>query len=76
MCISTKILDMLYLMFISTNMVLKEKFDVTNVYIYKNIRHVVLNVYICTYGFERKILEFLIDDLAYISHYISYGCIL
>ena len=26
MCISTKILDMLYLMFISTNMVLKEKF--------------------------------------------------
>ena len=28
MCISTKILDMLYLMFISTHMVLKEKYDV------------------------------------------------
>ena len=54
MCISKKILDMLYLMFISAHMVLKEKFGVINVYICKNIGHV-LNVYICTYGFERKI---------------------
>ena len=35
-------------------MVLKEKFGVTNVYICNKIGHVVLNVYICTYGLERK----------------------
>ena len=55
MCISGKILDMLYLMFISIHMVLKEKFGVINVYICKNIRHDVLNVYIYKDGFERKI---------------------
>ena len=55
MCISTKILDLWYLMFVSTHMILKEKFGVINVYICKNIGHVVLNVYIYTYGFERKI---------------------
>ena len=55
MCISAKILDMLYLMFVSAHMVLKEIFGVINVYIYKNIGHVVLNVYICTYGFVREI---------------------
>ena len=38
-----KNLDMLYLIFISAHMVLKEKFG-----------HVILNVYIYTYGFERK----------------------
>ena len=75
MCISVKILDMFYLMFISAHMVLKEKISVFNEYIYKNIRHIVLNIYIYTYGFQRKTLEFLIDDLAYISHYISYGYI-
>ena len=53
MCISTKILDMFYLMFISAHIVLKEKFGRINVYIYKNIGHVVL-IYICTYGFEQK----------------------
>ena len=55
MCIFAKILDMLYLMFIFAQMVLKEKFGVINVYIYKNVGHVVLSVYICTYGFERNI---------------------
>ena len=55
MCISTKILDMLYLMCKSANMILKEKFGAINVYIYKNIGHVVLNVYSYTYGFERNI---------------------
>ena len=58
MCISKKILDMLYLMFIFAHMVLKETFGVINVYIYKNVGHVVLNVYICTYGLKRKILRF------------------
>ena len=53
MCISTKILDM-YLMFISAHIILKEKFGVINVYIKKNIGHIVLNVFICAYGFERK----------------------
>ena len=67
MCISTKESDMLYLIFISTQMVLKEKFGVTNVYIYKNIRHVVFNVYICTYGFERKKLLSSRVDLFYES---------
>ena len=38
-----KNLDMLYLMLIAAHMVLKEKFG-----------HGILNVYICTYGFERK----------------------
>ena len=52
MCISTKILHMLYLIFISAHMVLKEKFGVTNMYIYKKIGHVVLNVYIYTYGLK------------------------
>ena len=55
MCISTKILDIFYLMFISTHMVLKEKFGLINMYMYKNIGHFVLNVYIYTYGFEIKI---------------------
>ena len=55
MCISAKILDMFYLMFISTHMVLKEKFGVVNVYICKNIGHVLLNVHIYTYGSKRKI---------------------
>jgi hypothetical protein len=50
-----KNLDMLYLMFISAHMVLKEKFGVINVYSCKNIGHVVLNVYMCTDGFERNI---------------------
>ena len=54
MCISTKILDKFYLMFISKHMVLKEKIGLINVYIYKNIGHVVLNIDICTHGFERK----------------------
>ena len=43
---------MFYLMFIYAHMVLKEKIGVTNVFIYKSIGHVVLNVYIYTYGFE------------------------
>ena len=60
MCIFAKILDMLYLMFISAHMVLKEKIGVINVYIYKNIGHVVLNVYIDTYGFERKIVVIIV----------------
>ena len=40
-------------------MVLKEKFGLINVYIYKTIRHVILKVYICTYGFERKKIGYL-----------------
>ena len=55
MCISTKILDTLYLMFISAHMVLKERIGLVNVYICKNIGDVVINVYIYTYNFEIKI---------------------
>ena len=69
MCISTKILDMLYLMFISAHMVLKEKFGVINVYIYKIIRHVLLNVYICTYGLKEKI------GLINVYIYKNIGCV-
>ena len=54
MYIFGKTLEMLYLVFISPHMVLKENFSLIKVYIYKNIGHVVLNVYICMYGFERK----------------------
>lgn len=58
MCIYTKKLGVLYLKFISSYIVLKEKFGVTNFYIYKSIGHVVLNVYIFTYSFEdARIIE-------------------
>ena len=55
MCISAKILDM-YLMFISTHMVLKEKFGVINVYICKNIGHVVPNVYLPIWFWKKNLV--------------------
>ena len=54
-------------MFISIHMVLKEIIGVINVYICKNIGHVVLNVYICTYGFERKKIGIFLGLLVYLE---------